>query len=108
MNAEGEPKGHYCLVTNMTTKQQDADCVTVAFYPKTTTNGTVITTGPIFLNKSTYVLRYASNKVKLRLTHKLRNPIMIYVFFYLCLPFVTNENIEKLWICVNNTTGLIC
>lgn len=44
--------------------------------------------------------------IKLKLAHKLRSPIVIYIFFNLCLDFVTDVNIEKLWICAN-ITGLI-
>lgn len=51
----------------MTTKQQDVDCVTVAFCPRTDTNGTVNTTGHVFLDKSTYGIRYASSEGKIKI-----------------------------------------
>lgn len=41
--------------------------MTVAFCPRTATNGTVITTGHVFLDKSTYVVKYASNEGKIKI-----------------------------------------
>lgn len=46
-------------------------------------------------------------KVKLKLAHKLMNPIMIYIFFDFCLALVTNVNIKKLQVHVNVTMALI-
>lgn len=40
--------------------------MTVAFCPRTTTDETGITTGHVFLDKSTYVTRYVSNKSKIK------------------------------------------
>ena len=54
-------------MANVTTKQQDVDCVTVAFCPRTDTNGTVNTTGHVFLDKSTYGIRYASSEGKIKI-----------------------------------------
>lgn len=80
-------------MANVTTKQQDGDCVTVACCPRTAASGTVITTGHVFLDKSTYVIRYASNEGKIKIGAYI-NPIMIYIFFQFW-DFVTDVNIEK-------------
>lgn len=53
-------------MANVTTKQQAVDCVTIAFCPRMTTDGTVITTGHVFLNKSPCVTRYASKEGKIK------------------------------------------
>ena len=42
------------------------DCVTIAFCPRTTTDGTGITTGRVFLDKSTYVTRFVSSESKIK------------------------------------------
>ena len=40
--------------------------MTIAFCPRTTADGPVLTTGHVCLDKSTYVTRYVSNEGKIK------------------------------------------